>query len=198
MSDQTGLTPELKNLESHLLGVQLPGSKFDRDETLYQSGWAAAMAQAQSTKTVATARWMWPASSGVLATLAAVLAVMLVLKTGVDDRGGQTGLAQTEITTETPDDGPNREHQAAAKDEGVRPAEQHKAPPIGPDLMRLVDNLGGPLLSSSLLARIQSPRRQMDSTGMPAPVSTYTESFERPVTNRQLMNQLLLPRENRL
>lgn len=95
MSDQTGMNDDsakpdemsndLKKLESALARMALPASKLDRDELMYQAGWAAAMAERDSRNEVATnaspksssanvpARgWAWP-----MATLAATAASIL-------------------------------------------------------------------------------------------------------------------------
>ncbi len=82
-SDLPGDLPtDLQALESSLAGMALPDSKLDRDELMYQSGWAAAMAgrdsRRESESKLSVARnstalsWAWPAAT-VVATAASVL-----------------------------------------------------------------------------------------------------------------------------
>jgi len=79
------MSNDLKKLESTLARMALPAPKLDRDELMYQAGWAAAMAERDSRNEVATnaspksssanvsARgWAWP-----MATLAATAASIL-------------------------------------------------------------------------------------------------------------------------
>ena len=76
------LPADLQALESSLAGMTIPESKLNRDELMYQSGWAAAMAELDSrseTETkLAVARnstalsWAWPVAT-VVATAASVL-----------------------------------------------------------------------------------------------------------------------------
>lgn len=74
MSHIDPLPPELADLESHLRGLPLPPGKFNRDETLYRAGWAAAEAHCR--------KWggsrMWPVISGVLAASVLILGALLV------------------------------------------------------------------------------------------------------------------------
>jgi len=70
------MNKELEQLESKLKQVSLPASSVDRDETLYQSGWAAGVASLGVDSNRKNRGWYWPATSGVLAMLAAVLAVI--------------------------------------------------------------------------------------------------------------------------
>lgn len=95
MSDQTGMNRELKQLEAELKQVSLPASSVDRDETLYQSGWAAGIASLGDVSNRKNRAWYWPATSGVLAMVAAVLAVMLVA-----GPGGNTGEGVDQLASE--------------------------------------------------------------------------------------------------
>ena len=56
------LTAELQSVESLLRGFSPIDSEINRDVTLYEAGWAAAMMQARG-----GTHWLWPATSAVLA-----------------------------------------------------------------------------------------------------------------------------------
>ena len=43
MSDETELNPELEGLAASLRSVPAPKAKIDRDQLMYDAGWAAAM-----------------------------------------------------------------------------------------------------------------------------------------------------------
>lgn len=76
MSEEFKIPLDLAILESKLRSVPVAKSGIDREETLYQAGWAAAMASAMPAQTAAVP-WFWPATSSVLATVAAVLAIVV-------------------------------------------------------------------------------------------------------------------------
>lgn len=62
-------------------------STLDRDELMFQSGWAAALASENKTPAAAVAsrsRWAWPALTGTFATLSAALAIALFSPTASD------------------------------------------------------------------------------------------------------------------
>jgi len=79
-SGEFELPPELSDLENSLRELPLPNeSALDRDELMFQSGWAAALA-AQNKSPIASAsvtRWGWPVLTGTFATLSAVLVIAL-------------------------------------------------------------------------------------------------------------------------
>ena len=79
--DENRLPPDLAELESRLGELkQVSTSTLDRDELMFQSGYAAAMATKEpcpKNSKIGVARWGWPAVSGTLGTVAAVLAIML-------------------------------------------------------------------------------------------------------------------------
>lgn len=76
MSEEFKIPPDLAILESKLRSVAVSKSGIDREETLYQAGWAAAMASAKPNQPVPV-NWFWPATSSVLATVAAMLAIVV-------------------------------------------------------------------------------------------------------------------------
>ena len=79
--DPNRLPPDLAALESRLGEIgQTSCSTLDRDELMFQSGYAAAMATKElgpKNLKIGVVRWGWPAVSGTLAAAAAGLAIML-------------------------------------------------------------------------------------------------------------------------
>jgi len=79
--DNFKLPPELSAIENRLRDLPSPhGASIDRDDLMFQSGWAAAMAEKNSSATSsrsAASHWGWPVLSGTFATIAAALAITL-------------------------------------------------------------------------------------------------------------------------
>ena len=74
------LPSELSEIENRLRDLQPSiSSSLDRDDLMFQSGYAAAMAAAQPAPVErnSAAHWGWPVLSGTFATIAAALAVAL-------------------------------------------------------------------------------------------------------------------------
>ena len=67
------LPAELSEVETFLRGFSPVESAINRDATLYEAGWAAAVAQARG-----GTHWLWPATSAVLAASVLVMASFLV------------------------------------------------------------------------------------------------------------------------
>jgi len=89
-SGEFELPPELSDLENSLRELPLPSQPgdalLDRDELMFQSGWAAALAAESKTSSIRSAtRWGWPALTGAFATLSAVLAIALFLPVANND-----------------------------------------------------------------------------------------------------------------
>jgi len=78
-SDEFEMPPELNALENSLRELPLPSnSVVDRDELMFQSGWAAALATRDANtapNSASAARWVWPTLTGTFATLSAALAI---------------------------------------------------------------------------------------------------------------------------
>lgn len=83
MSEEFEVPPELAVFESQLRSVPVKVSKLNRDQLLYEAGWAAACGQE---KRLPTIQWMWPAATGAFATLATVLALMLIQQKDLPNR----------------------------------------------------------------------------------------------------------------
>ena len=100
MSEEFKIPPDLSVFESQLSSLAVPDSSLDRDEVLYQAGWAAAMAHSSAATPNGFSggssngkSWAWPTATGVFATLATVLAVALFLQTNALDRAGLNAVA---------------------------------------------------------------------------------------------------------
>ena len=89
MSEEFKIPPDLSVFESQLGSFAVPESRLDRDEVLYQAGWAAALAASNSTmpsKGFSNGKnWAWPTATGVFATLATLLAIMLFQQSTVSN-----------------------------------------------------------------------------------------------------------------
>jgi len=71
MSSEHNLPPELTSFEAKLRTESLADSRVNRDELMYQAGWAAAESARKT-------GWLWPTTSSVLAASVLVLAGLLV------------------------------------------------------------------------------------------------------------------------
>lgn len=116
MSEEFKIPPDLAVLESQLRSVRLPDSRLNRDQLLYQAGWAAACAQA---KQPLTQQWGWPAATGAVTILATVLALMLLQQTNLNDQPDR--VASNPVVEQS------EPVQHAAKENGI--------PDHGPDVM---------------------------------------------------------------
>ena len=90
MSDESKkLNPEQKKLEASLGRFPLPKSSINRDELMYQSGWAAALASVDNPTGVVrisdrnqNAPWVWRATALLTSAAAVVLGVLLMIQSG--------------------------------------------------------------------------------------------------------------------
>ena len=71
MSTENNLPPELTGFEARLRAQPLEATSVDRDQLMYQAGWAAAEANRKTT-------WLWPTTSGVLAASLLLLTGLLL------------------------------------------------------------------------------------------------------------------------
>jgi hypothetical protein len=87
MSEEFEIPDDLAILENQLQSLKPAPSGMSRDKLMYQCGWAAAMAV--QTRAAAEmnqdSRWVWPVATGTMATIAAVLAILLVQSTPVNE-----------------------------------------------------------------------------------------------------------------
>jgi len=97
MSTEPDLPSELMSFEAQLRRQSLPACRVDRDELMYEAGWAAAEASRQK-------NWLWPATSVVLA--ASVLALAAFLVRGPEEPrtivAAEVATPQTEKKTSVP------------------------------------------------------------------------------------------------
>ncbi|MFK7768696.1 MAG: hypothetical protein AB8B55_15860 [Mariniblastus sp.] len=91
MNNESNLPDGLKALESSLGRIALPDPKLDRDELMYQSGWAAAIASLDSREEhfavstrATTPRLAWPLAT-LVASAAAVLFGVMFLQQAMTD-----------------------------------------------------------------------------------------------------------------
>lgn len=141
MFDEHKIPPELAELERRLGAINVPPAKIDRDELLFQSGWAAAMAEVENQQAPAARlsenrNWIWPAMTGAMATVAAVLAVILFLEpatnqpnsvvtnSAVESEPGQTDLKPAPEDTEPPSPSTGGSFGSAAS--SAEPSQQRK------------------------------------------------------------------------
>ncbi len=99
MSEEFEIPPELAMLESRLGSVPITQSAIDRDQLLYEAGWAAAM-QAQASTSISPAvrsHRAWQTATGVFASLTAVFAIMLLQPNWV---GEQRLIGEQEVVGE--------------------------------------------------------------------------------------------------
>ena len=96
MSDEAKLNPQLKQLEASLGRLVIPSASLNRDELMYQSGWAAAMARIDGQSKISLAdrnlvRLIWPVTAVIASTAAVLLAAVLLFRTagGVNAPGAQ-------------------------------------------------------------------------------------------------------------
>ena len=197
-SDDFKLPPELNALENRLR--DLPSgqtSKIDRDDLMFRSGWAAAMAVKDSasdrlrisgrSRSLAT-RWGWPVLSGTFAAIAAALAIVLWVS---PDRGDDSQMAVTPDTAEAQlvADSNHKEFP------GVASAEQLTfSNPIQQAIRPYLENVIGSNLSpSSSLAMRSRLLRGIELDEMPRPRvdSVSTRPQRAPLKANSYRNQEL-------
>ena len=104
--DQNRLPPDLAEIENRLGGLrQSSTSTLDRDELMFQSGYAAAMAAKEPCPPNSKNRFAkvaWPALSGSLGAVAAVLAVLL-WAAPVETQNGPVASKPAEVPVEVVD-----------------------------------------------------------------------------------------------
>ena len=81
MSEEFKVPPDLAFFEHQLRALPIEDSGIDRDETLYQAGWSAALSSKESMKT--GVHWFWPGTTAVMATAAAILLIIVIQQQGL-------------------------------------------------------------------------------------------------------------------
>lgn len=202
MSDESKLNPELKKLEASLSQYRLPKSSINRDQLMYQSGWAAALASLDSPTMIADvsgdlendrqplSRLAWPAIATLASAAAVVLGVLLTLQIGPSSFADPNQQAADSSPTASR----QRENQlidVASQARGLAstdPDEELDA------VMRVLELPAGHVLKSGLAFQAvvwQDPDLQ---TQRPAPLGEQASSPDlraEPVNHRQLMDELL-------
>lgn len=192
MSDEFRLNPELKNLEEALGRMEIPQALINRDELMYQSGWAAAMASLGHETVPATSivtpaanqPWIWQALT-MIATAAAILFGTMLLNLSLNQ-----GEVQTEIAKNV---GPSGVE--IAQPISTESAEDANVVTV-PDLLQLVMDL--PDSRTLHAGMVVGPNFPVDSEpGLKSPVSTSSENLTPPMTQQELLNELLPNRIDR-
>jgi hypothetical protein len=201
MSDETKLNSELKNLEASLGRLTIPPTSIDRDELMYQSGWAAAMAslghESSPLKPVRSrtpaSGWVWPVATG-LASAAAILFGVLLFFPSSDgpNSGDRLHVASLgDSQADNLDGSLNSELERT----GLTNPPKHEGRDFDPaDIMSLVlDFPAGQVLNSRLAFRqgfvTVQPGRQ---------VTRPSSLIKPPATQQQLLDELLPNRQRQV
>ena len=186
MSDESRMTPDLEKLESELRGVVLSAST-NREEVLYQAGWAAALASLaqttsnEATPTTASRSWGWPMTSAGLAVVAATLALLLVFQINKQDVAPDLAIAneiQEDPHPESEDDSDHHAKSSLAATENF----------AGLGVSWSDDWMSRKPLTSSLALHVTA--EQMESTTEPIWASGDDE-VESPKSHRRILDELL-------
>ena len=113
MNHESQLPDDLAQLETSLTRIALPSSNLDRDELMYQSGWAAAMAERDSLasnspiKRATKFEWAWPAAT-LVATAASVLFCglfvwQMMFDSGLNVAQGGDKMSSSVVSLDEPD-----------------------------------------------------------------------------------------------
>ena len=193
MSDETRLKPELKNLEASLARLTPEPATINRDELMYQSGWAAAMASLGHEQDGVGLRetprrnpaWIWPVSSALVAAATLLLAVMLMnqLKQAPVSAGRQ--IEPGDITMKAGDTRANSEIVSRV----VPPSELNSRT----DEIDVVDKVFN-LPSGRILRSGLTLQRELSADGSESPIvrnSNRVNNSKPPATQWQLMDELL-------
>ena len=192
MSDKTELNPDLKKLEAALGRLAIPPVSLDRDELMYRSGWEAALANSRDSFQFsllgeqAGRQWLLPAIS-VLSSAAAILFGIMLLNQTSNPGGVELAVASNVAPSGMVIAEPESTEQA--EDVNVLVA-------AAPDLLQRVMDLRG---SKTLYAgMVVGPNFPTDfETGLKSPVSPSSGDLNPPLTQQELLNELLPNRVDR-
>jgi hypothetical protein len=192
MSDESQLNPELKKLEATLGRLPIPPASIDRDELMYQSGWAAAMASlghetvpASSIATpAANQQWIWQAST-MVATAAAILFGTMLLNQSLNQGEVEMAIAKNVVPSGV----------EIAQPISTEPAEDANVVTV-PDLLQLVMDL--PDSKTLHAGMVVGPNFPVDSKpSLKSPVSPSSGNLTPPMTQQELLDELLPNRFDR-
>lgn len=193
MSDESKVNPDLKKVEAQLGKLSIPGVSIDRDEMMYQSGWAAAIAEMGRESDVSdlpirNAKHrdrIWPAVACLASAATVVLGTFTLIEVANDYYRGSTSRARKSGTaqiaaTETADTTESDLEKSKSTDDPVEIIDVFSILNDVPDGQVLTSGLSfhQPLSSVSI----------HDSSHQPA-----SDWNLKPVNQRQLMNELLAP-----
>lgn len=188
MYDETELNPELEGFAASLRNVSAPDANIDRDQLMYDAGWAAAMTSSRNENApVATLNRKSGFSSMILSFAGGVAVATAVLLSVVpasnDYATDQPSVAVTESVTVP-------EQQIAASN--PINSEDSSSTPV--DLMEWIDNLPpGHSFALGFSSRPVSP----NLTEAKASLTLPTNERQREPTNQALMQELI-PRQRKL
>ena len=195
MSDKTRMNDDLPNdfsddgeltgLEESLRGISLPPANVDRDELLYQAGWAAAIAsQTSSAETLPLKRvgWGWQVAT-VLSTSAALLLGVMLLQTNTPDPL-PGAIAKTSVNT-----------QEELVDQNEQAVERIGARFDEVDLVRVVMEYPAGQTMSSSLGQLRKAKTIEPLNPKLNPESVRGSQWQIK-NNRQMLNELLPSKNN--
>ncbi|QEG23047.1 hypothetical protein [Mariniblastus fucicola] len=182
MSDETKMNPDLESFAASLQSVPIPESKLDRDQLMYDAGWAAAIAQ--SNQTTKTRRRSLPTIalsfvSGIAVSAAVMLSVLPMPTGGSEVNSIQVAATDgQEVNANRPID-----IAAAGSPEKTTPNRDEV------DLLRLIENVPpGHSIDASFGSQAIAPQLAQ-TDGYDENQSTTPAS--RPQTSYQMMQELL-------
>ena len=178
MSDETEMNPELENFAAKLQNVPAPEAKLDRDQLMYDAGWAAALSNQTPKATVRGRGFSSLAMSfaGGIAVAAAVLLSIVPLAQDVDAPTiGHDGVALMDVKQTVEFAGPTSH--AASSDAKET------------DLLAWIENLPpGESISSGFSSRPTNPAlANLDSSSQ----RLANQRPYKPKTSGQLLSELM-------
>ena len=192
MPDKTKLNPELAELEELLLNSVVPECQLNRDELMYRSGWEAALASSKSSDRFslpnqkAGRHWLLPTIS-VLSSAAAILFGIMLLNQSQNDGGAELVVAKTNAPA-----GVGIAKPVSTKNAEVLSDEFVEVP----DLLRLVMEL--PCDKTLHAGMVVGPNFSIGSEpSLASPIAPTSKESSRPMTQQELMDELLPNRFNR-
>lgn len=166
-SDASQWSPGLAQLEERLRNLHPSKSpKLDRDELMFQSGYAAALATMSDRRENAkqSANWGWPVLSGTLATIAAALAVVLWVSPKAVNDSQTISRPEAEVSPQLVDTNQPVPKAAAGSEES--PVSNH---PIQEVVAPYLKNMLGRYSSSTVLGLRMRLARSMELEELPRP-----------------------------
>jgi hypothetical protein len=190
------MNPELKKLEATLGRLAIRSASIDRDELMYQSGWAAATDSLASEAAVAGSgmpagrvqTWVWPVTAMLTSAATIMLAVLLVIQSNnppVSTNNQQVASGQ-DFRTEPDSANLKFENDRTEVEKSATPDETYGEPDL---VKRILDFPAGQVLKSGLA--FQTPDPASKQVGPSIPGVGPASVMESPVGQRELLEELL-------